>query len=220
MGQRKGLTNRFQSDWLIAEVLLSLSAFLKIVFFSNFITNTPPAAEAERYQSEMKSEYHSKFLNALIKYRITIIGSVFGLLIFLSFFAALISSALSEQLNVSEYLWNVWILIMFVTSLILLIFYIVTGILKSKLNKVEKNLGKDEEQFIEYLDDGLSFGYRKLRIFIACLGSFVFSIILIFIVCLIFGLYDNLEGILKYYFCFGGIIWFVLSWPFFSKKLR
>jgi hypothetical protein len=62
--------------------------------------------------------------------------------------------------------------------------------------------------------------FRKIKIFIACWGTFIGIGILISVILVFFGWEDKIEIFFYLYFSFGLILVFVIFWPFYSKKME
>ena len=163
---------------------------------------------------------NSKVIQALIKYRITIVCLCFAALMIIGFWVSLIIGATSENNGISKTISNYILTIIFISVLLLGAFFLITGMLKSKMRKESVDLVKDESEIIKSYDEAMSFGFRKVRIFFACPGSFIALTIIVVSLCILFGFQDYLETIFMAIFYIGGPVWLLLTWKFFSIKLN
>jgi hypothetical protein len=161
----------------------------------------------------------NKFFQSLIKYRITITCIFFVALLFVIFWTALIFGFTAEQFDVSKTIIDYIPTIFSILALLLLVFYIITGILKSRIKRSESNMDNDESAVLISFEDAMVFRSRKIKIFMACWGSFVGVLIIAVTIFVLLGLEYYLESF-SYLILFGVPIWFLLTWNFFSRKLN
>ncbi len=161
----------------------------------------------------------NKFIQSLIKYRITIACIYLGLLLFVGFWAALILGITSDNYELSKTILDFFPNIFFVSALLLLIFYIFTGILKYRLKIGGASFDRDESAALISIEDAMVFGSKKAKILMACWGSFVCFILVASILCILFGLENYLEYF-SVFILFGSPIWFAATWKYFSLKIK
>jgi hypothetical protein len=80
--------------------------------------------------------------------------------------------------------------------------------------------GGDEVEIMKPDDIAPSIFPKKIRIAIACFGSFIALAIIISSVCIFWGLEGHLESIFRFLFTVGIPVWFLVTWKFFSRKLK
>jgi len=163
---------------------------------------------------------NGKFIQSLIKYRITIVCLCFAVLIIIGFWVSLIIGATSENNEISKTIRNYIPTIIFISVILLGAFFLITGMLKSRMRKESVDLVKDESDIIKSYDEAMSFGSKKVRILFACLGSFIALTIIVASLCILFGFQDYLETIFMALFYIGGPVWLIITWRFFSRKLN
>ena len=157
----------------------------------------------------------NKFLLLLIKYRVTISLLFLFAMMASGFLVAAFLGSTGSKSNISQYIPTGMLL----GSLLLLLFYVTTGVIKSKLVSDSVDIGKDETEVIESYDKALAFGSQRLRIAFACWGSFILFMLIVMIVTIVLGFEENLGGILWALIFIGPPIWFLSTWQFFSRKL-
>jgi hypothetical protein len=79
-------------------------------------------------------------------------------------------------------------------------------------------LDHDPAILIPY-EDALVFGSRKIKILMACWGSFTAILMIAAITCILFGLDHYLEYF-SFLILFGVPIWFLTTWRFFSSHIK
>lgn len=161
----------------------------------------------------------TKFIQALIKHRITIICLFLAGLFTLGFWIALILGVTSEEFELSRTISSYIPTVIIITVVLLISFYLVTGILKARMESKSMNSGKDETGTIKTFEEAMSFGYKKVRIFYACLGSFIALAIITSFLFILLGYHDYLETVFMVLFYIGGPVWFLTTWRYFSRKL-
>jgi len=81
------------------------------------------------------------------------------------------------------------------------------------MRKESVDLVKDESEIIKSYDEEMSFGFRKVRIFFACPGSFIALTIIVVSLCILLGFQDYLETIFMALFYIGGPVWLMSLYP-------
>ncbi|HAW52991.1 MAG TPA: hypothetical protein DCX54_11790 [Flavobacteriales bacterium] len=162
----------------------------------------------------------SKFILALINYRITIISLFFAALMIFSFLASLIFGVTSESFEASKTIINNIPTLIFTSALFILVFYVTTGILKAKLERESNYQEKNEDVLIKSYEEAMTFDFMKLRIFMACQGSFVALTIIATVFCIALGFKEKIETVYTVLFYFGEPLWLLATWRFFSRKLN
>ena len=160
----------------------------------------------------------NKFFLSLVKYRIIIVCILFISLLVVIFWVALIFGFTAKQYNISKTVIDYIPIIFTISSLLLLVFYIITGILKNRIKRSGINLDSDESADLLSYEDAMVFRSRKLKIFMACWSSFVGVLLIAVIIFVLFGIERYLEYF-SYLILFGIPIWFLLTCKFFSRKL-
>ena len=158
----------------------------------------------------------NNLIQLLVKYRISIIFLVFIMVMFASWWAALIFGFTSDQFKISKRITDSIPTVLFFTAIFLLVFYIFTGFVKYRLNRNKEPLVNGESAVLKSYDDAMSFGSKKLKTFLACWGSFVGFIMLSVIIVILFGL-ERYFGAFGFFVFLGIPIWFLFTWKFFYK---
>ena len=109
--------------------------------------------------------------------------------------------------------------VMLIGALLLLAFYVITGVAKRKLNQNVEHSKSNETALIKAYDEALSFGFKTLRLVVACIGSFTALTIVVCLLAFALGFQAHMETILTTLTTLVGPVWFFLGWKFFSQKL-
>lgn len=80
--------------------------------------------------------------------------------------------------------------------------------------------GVDEVKIMKSDDIASSIIPKKNRIAIACYGSLIALAIIISSACILIGLEGYLEVIFGILFTVGLPVWFLMTWKFFSRRLK